>query len=256
MTRIVQSLLIANVIAFVLQNTVRGFANALVFVPYLTLYRPWTLVTYMFLHGGMMHLVFNMLGLWFFGSAVETRLGERRFLILYFLSGLSGALLSMAFSMGSAVIGASAGVFGVMLAFARYWPDTPIMVWMVIPVPARILVLITTVMSIWSGFGGGGGNIAHFAHLGGYGGAWLYLRWLDRASGAFRKRAVGGSAEAAMKLSGWRGIDLARVHQVNRDEVSRLLDKAEKEGVASLTPEERVFLSNFVPAADVVPPTT
>jgi hypothetical protein len=174
-------------------------------------------------------------------------LGERRFLILYFLSGLSGALLSMAFSMGSAVIGASAGVFGIMLAFAKYWPDTPIMIWFVIPVPARILVLITTAMSIWSGFGGMGGNVAHFAHLGGYAGAWLYLRWLDRKSGSFRKRAVGAPVEVVKKVTGLHTIDLARVHEVNRDEVKRLLDKVEKDGVGSLTPEELVFLSNFVP---------
>jgi len=254
-TRVVQALLIANIVAYFVQVTRPELANAFVFIPFLALARPWTVVTYMFLHGGLMHLGFNMLGLWFFGSGVETRLGSRRFLLLYFLSGISGALLSMAFSMGSGVIGASAGVFGVMLAFARFWPDTVIYVWGVIPVPARMLVIITTVMSIWAGFGGGGGNVAHFAHLGGFAGAWLYLKWWERGRGEFRKRAVVEPARALKHVDDLRAIDLTRVHQVNRDEVSRLIEKAGKEGAASLTPEERLFLSNFVPP-DVVPPPT
>ena len=255
MTRVVQALLIANIVAYFLQVTRPELANAFVFIPFLALARPWTVVTYMFLHGGLMHLGFNMLGLWFFGSGVETRLGSRRFLLLYFLSGISGALLSMAFSMGSGVIGASAGVFGVMLAFARFWPDTMIYVWGVIPVPARMLVILTTVMSIWAGFGGGGGNVAHFAHLGGFAGAWLYLKWWERGRGEFRKRAVVEPARALKHVEDLRAIDLSRVHQVNRDEVSRLIEKAGTEGAAALTPEERLFLSNFVPR-DVVPPTT
>ena len=255
MTRFVQTLIIANVIAFFVQSTVPGFTNAFAFIPYFVLVRPWTLVTYMFLHGGFMHLAFNMLGLWFFGSGVETRMGSARFLVLYFVSGIAGALLSMAFSMGSAVIGASAGVFGVMLAFARFCPDTLIMVWGIIPVPARLMVIIMTVISIWSGFGGVGGNTAHFAHLGGFAGAWLYLKWWERGRGTFRKRAVSGPPEVDRRVEGWRSIDASRVHEVNRPEITRLLDKASASGIGSLTPEERVFLSNFVPK-DVVPPTT
>ena len=255
MTRVVQTLLFANIIAFFIQVTQPMFANALVFIPYLAWVRPWTFVTYMFLHGGMMHLAFNMLGLWFFGSGVETRMGSRRFLLLYFLSGITGALLSLVFSRSSAVIGASAGVFGVMLAFARFWPDTVIMIWGVIPVPARILVLITTVMSIWSGFGGGGGNTAHFAHLGGFAGAWLYLKWWERGRLDFRKRAVSGPPDVNTKVEGWRSIDTSHVHEVNRGEITRLLDKAGKDGISALTPEERLFLSNFVPKDVVLPPT-
>jgi membrane associated rhomboid family serine protease len=257
-TKVVQTLLIANVIAFFVQNTRPDIANAFVFVPYFMLTRPWTIVTYMFLHGGMMHLFFNMMGLWFFGSGVETRLGSTRFTVMYFLSGITGALLSTMFS-GSALIGASAGVFGVMFAFARFWPDTPIMVYMIIPVKARTLVIITTVLAFWSGFGGVSDGVAHFAHLGGFVGAWLYLKWWERGRTDFRKRAVAGPEEVVKRIvekpDAWRGIDLAKVHQVNRDEVGRLVDKAAKHGISALTPEERLFLSNFVPT-DVVPPPT
>ena len=254
MTRVVQTLLIANVIAFFVQEARPDIANAFVFHPFFLFRRPWTIVTYMFLHGGMMHLFFNMLGLWFFGSGVETRLGSTRFTVFYFLCGITGALLNTMFS-GGGLIGASAGVFGVMFAFARFWPDTRIMLYFVIPVKARTLVILTTLLAFWSGFGGVGGNVAHFAHLGGFAGAWLYLKWWERGRTGFRKRAVAGPAEVVKRADGWRAIDLARVHQVNRDEVGRLVDKAAKDGIGALTPEERLFLSNFVPQ-DVVPPPT
>jgi membrane associated rhomboid family serine protease len=255
-TRTVQALIIANVIAYFLQSTQPALFSAFVFYPPLAFVRPWTFVTYMFLHGSMMHILFNMLGLYFFGSAVEGRMGQSRFLSLYFVSGITGALLSMVFSSNSPIIGASGGVFGVMLAFARYWPETVILVWGIIPVPARVMVIINTVMSIWFGFGGTGGNTAHFAHLGGFAGAWLYLKWWERGRTDFKKRAVAGPVEVVnKKIEGWRSIDATRIHEVNRGEVLRLIEKASKNGIGALTPEERLFLSNFVPTDTVPPPT-
>lgn len=248
MTPVVRFLLIANVAMFIFQTALPRLANLLVFVPFLVLTRPWSVVTYMFLHGGLMHLAFNMLGLWFFGAGVETRIGSRRFVVLYLVSGISGALLSMAFSMGAAVIGASAGVFGVMLAFARFWPDQPIYIWGILPIPARMLVILTTVMAIWSGFGGVGGNVAHFAHLGGYAGAWIYLRLMERRREEFRRRATSAPPEAVKRLVAWQSVDLTKVHEVNRPEVQRILDKIAQHGPASLTPAEALFFSNFVPS--------
>jgi membrane associated rhomboid family serine protease len=253
-TPVVRALLIANVAAFFLQATQPQLANAFVFVPQLALVRPWSIVTYMFLHGGLMHLGFNMLALFFFGPRVEERIGSRRFTWLYFLSGISGALLSFVFSPGAPIIGASAGVFGVMMGFAHFWPDAPIMIWGIIPVPARILVIITTIFALFSGFGGRGGGVAHFAHLGGYAGAYLYLKWLDRARGAFRRKAKTAPVELTQRLDGWKSIDLKSVHEVNREQVNRILDKISASGIGSLTAEERVFLSNFVPLDDRVPP--
>ena len=253
MTPVVSFLLIANVGAFFLQYTMPALANAFVFVPQLVLLRPWTLVTYMFLHGGLGHIFFNMLALYFFGPRVEERLGSRRFTILYFLSGLSGALLSFAFSPGAPIIGASAGVFGVMMAFAYFWPDALIHIWGIIPVRARMLVIITTLLALWSGFGGAGRGIAHFAHLGGYAGAYLYLKWLDRSRTAFKRRATAAPPVVADRVQRWRAIDRATIHEANRAEVDRILDKISAQGVDSLTPQERVFLSNFVPPDDRPP---
>lgn len=256
MTPVVRALLIANIGAFFLQTMNPYLANAFVFVPAYALVRPWTILTYMFLHGGLMHLLFNMLGLYFFGPQVEAMIGSRRFTWLYFLSGLTGALASFIFSFGSPIIGASAGVFGVMMGFAHFWPHTPIHIWGIIPVPARLLVIITTVIAVYSGYTGRGGGVAHFAHLGGYAGAFLYLKWLDRKRGSFRKTVTAAPKEAVTKLEGWKSIDRQRIHEVNREEVDRILDKISAQGLGSLTAQEKIFLSNFVPPDDRVPPVS
>ncbi len=253
MTPVVRSLLIATVVAFFLQGTVALVYQAFVFVPQLVLVRPWTLVTYMFLHGSITHILFNMLGLFFFGPRVEARIGSRQFAILYFVSGISGALLSLAFSRAP-IVGASAGVFGVMLGFAHFWPDEPIHIWGIIPVPARILVIITTVLTLWSGFSGARGGIAHFAHLGGYAGAFLYLKWLDRSRTSFKRKVASAPPEVTRQIRGYQNIDRSRIHEVNRGEVDRILDKINATGIESLTGQERLFLSNFVPLDDRMPP--
>lgn len=246
MTPVVRLLLFANIAFFFVQYSQPALLEGLVFVPRYFLLRPWTAVTYMFLHGSMGHLFFNMLALFFFGPAVESRLGTRRFTILYFLSGLSGALLSLLFSPGSPIIGASAGVFGVSLAFAYFWPTAPILIWGIFPVQARILVIFTTLMAIFSGFSGALGGIAHFAHLGGYAGAFVYLKLLDRSRTAFKRRAATAPPEVTDRLKGWNAIDPSTVHEANRAEVTRLIEKVRQQGVSSLTGQERIFLSSFI----------
>lgn len=256
MTPFVRILLFANIGVFFLQNTTGWITELMIFVPRFILVRPWTIITYMFLHAGMMHLAFNMLGLFFFGPRVEERLGSRNFLYLYMISGISGALLSLIMGPSAAVLGASAAVFGVMLAFAYFWPDMPIHIWGIIPVPARMLVIITTVLSLWSGLGGVRNNVAHFAHLGGYAGAWLYLKWLDRKRLDFRKKATAAAPVRELKFTKRPEVDLKKVHEVNREEVNRILDKISAHGMSALTPQERVFLSNFAPSDDRVPPVS
>ncbi|MBK9409233.1 MAG: rhomboid family intramembrane serine protease [Gemmatimonadetes bacterium] len=193
MTPVVLILVLVNIAAYLLQSMVPGLGNWFAFVPAAALVRPWTVVTYMFLHGSLSHIGFNMLALYFFGPRIEDRMGSQRFATLYFASGITGALLSMLFS-GAPIIGASGGVFGVMLAFAFFWPNDVILLWGIVPVPARVLVIGTTVLALFSGFSGGGDGIAHFAHLGGYAGAFLYLKWLERGRGKFRQMATSTSA--------------------------------------------------------------
>jgi membrane associated rhomboid family serine protease len=256
MTRWVQRLLIANIGMFFVQQTMPGVTDALAFVPVLALARPWSIVTYMFLHGSMMHILLNMLGLYFFGPRVEQRLGADRFLWLYFLSGISGALLSLWLAPQSPIIGASAAIFGVVLAFARFWPTDKIYIWGVLPLEARWFVGITVVLAIYSGLNGSTGGVADFAHLGGYVGAYLYLRWLEETKGSKRFRELAVTAPPDRRLSNWKRVDMQSVHELNRAEVNRILDKISASGLGSLTPQEKQFLSNFVPPDDRVTPAT
>lgn len=254
MTPWVQRLVIANVLMFFLQQTSGGLTDQLVFMPVLVLGRPWTILSYMFLHGSFTHILFNMLGLYFFGPRVEQRIGSNRFITLYLIGGFFGALFQLIFAPNYPMIGASAAVFAVMFAFAKFWPTDLIYIWGIIPVQARWLVIITTVMAVAFGFTGANAGVAHFAHLGGYAGAFLFLLYLDRTQGAkqFRKTTVAPVADP--QLGNWRNVNRDDIHSVNRDEVNRILDKISASGLTSLTAQERLFLSNFVPPDDRAKP--
>jgi membrane associated rhomboid family serine protease len=252
-------LIVANVIVFVLQLSGVLSATQLAMWPPQLLVRPWTILTYMFAHADTTHIFFNMISLVFFGPRVESRLGAGRFVGLYFVAGLSAAVVSILFSPMSPIVGASGATFGVTLAFARFWPDAQILVWGILPMPVLAMVILTTVGSLVGGFGGGSG-IAHFAHLGGYAGAWIYLMALGRWSGAaqFRRRAEArpgaapspapaGFQRDSASLSRWSRIPRDQLHEVNRTEIERLLEKAHAKGVGSLTPTERETLDRFAP---------
>ncbi len=251
MTPWVSRLIVANVAIFLLQQLNPQLTGALILVPSLIPVRPWSIVTYMFLHGGLLHIGFNMLGLFFFGPGVESRLGSRRFLTLYFVSGIGGAVLSAVFPYARYVptLGASGALFGVMLAFARFWPRQVILFWFV-PLEARWWVVLMTAMSLLGGAGGFRDGIAHFAHLGGFLGGWLYLKWMERWGPAAQwKRKA--SAPLAPRVSGtqalerWKRIDPAALHPVNREELERVMAKVAAGGPAALTADERAFLDRF-----------
>ena len=167
----------ANVVMFVATS----------FVPSLTLYLGllpvavvehlwvWQLATYMFLHGGIFHILFNMLALWMFGAELERTWGTRYFLKFYFVTGIGAGLLTVIFSLlpfgfaryiyGADIIGASGAIFGLLLAYALYFPDRPIYMYLVFPIPARIFVLILGVIELWSSVSGVQGGVANATHL-------------------------------------------------------------------------------------------
>jgi membrane associated rhomboid family serine protease len=252
MTPWARRLLIANVAVFFGTTLLLPpyLVDQLVLIPGLLAVRPWTLVTYQFLHAGVMHLLFNMLGLYFFGPRLEARIGSRQFLLLYLVSGAVGALLSI-FTPAARIVGASGAVFGVLLGFARYWPRERIYIYGLIPVEARVLVVFLAALSLWSGFTGGDG-IAHFAHLGGFVGGWIYLKILERNSPArkFKQKVeaamVGGVRPSPRDLERWAQIDSGTLHPINRAEYERVLQKAREFGVPSLTVQERAFMERFV----------
>ena len=246
MTPWVTRLIIANVAMYFISTALPNTSPSLVLVPAFILIRPWTLITYMFLHGSLWHLLFNMLGLFFFGPRLELELGGRKFLWLYFLSGIMGGLLSFVFTPFAGIIGASGAVFGVFLGFAYYWPRESIYVWGIFPIEARLLVIIMTALSLFGGFGGSESGIAHFAHLGGFVGGFLYLKWLDKTSRAARlEKEFSGPPPRSSDLERWAKIRRESLHEVNRAELDRILAKMKLTGVESLTPEERIFLDRF-----------
>jgi len=249
-------LIVANIVVYFLEQTGMGVANYLAFVPNDVVLQPWTLVTYMFVHANVTHILFNMLALYFFGPRVEERLGSRRFITLYLLSGVSGAVLSMMFARNAPIVGASGAVFGVMLAFARFWPTAEIYIMGILPLQARVAVLLMAAAALWSGVQGSRGGVADFAHLGGFGGGWLYLIWLDRRAGIKKFRSKTVAPVGKDVLANYKSINTGSIHAVNRDEVNRILDKINASGLASLTAQEKLFLSNFVPPDDRIPPPT
>lgn len=146
-------------------------------------FQPWQILTYSFLHGGIFHLAFNMFALYMFGSDLERLWGPKRFLNLYFASVISAGLAQLAVSSLLSVapyptIGASGGVFGLLLAFALYFPNrTVVLLFPPIPMPAWLFVTLYGALELYLGVTGTQEGVAHFAHLGGMLGAWLLIQY-------------------------------------------------------------------------------
>jgi membrane associated rhomboid family serine protease len=143
--------------------------------------RVWTLVTYMFMHGGLMHLVFNMLGLFVFGTQVERYMGSREFLLFYLVTGTLAGLFSFFayWFTGRALtilLGASGALFAVELAYAVFFPDSILYLWGILPLRAPVMVLGFTALELVSSVTGLASGVAHFTHLAGFGFAWIYFR--------------------------------------------------------------------------------
>ncbi len=189
------ALLVANFAAYVAQE---WFGDGLLLyfalwpvglpaVPGLPGFLPWQVVTYGFLHGSLMHILFNMLAVYMFGSEVERVIGSKRYLNLYFGSVITAALTQLAVQAlaGSdplPTVGASGGVFGLLLAYGLFFPNRIIMLLIPpIPLPARLMVVLYGGLELFLGVTGTQQGVAHFAHLGGMLGAWLVIRqWMRR----------------------------------------------------------------------------
>lgn len=249
----VRRLIVANVLMFGLQFFVPSVTGWLELVPAALPVRPWTIITYQFLHGSVLHILFNMYALYLFGPRVEERVTSRHFIWFYLLSGIGGGLLSWVMTPNIGILGASGAIMGVMVAYAVYWPRDRMLIWGVLPVEMWMLAVGYVLLDL-VGFGA---NIAHFAHLGGAATGWLYLKVLDIRSPARawkkkvapqRSPVIGGIGNGD-PLKRWRDIRLDDLHPINRDEVVRLLRKAQQYGTKSLTNEERATLDRFAGTA-------
>jgi len=177
--------------------------------PYAVVHRLylWQLVTYLFLHGGFFHILFNMFALWMFGPDLEQLWGGSEFLKFYLLTGVGAGVFDVVLttlfgSPYSLTIGASGALYGLLLAFGLIFPDRPIFLWLIIPIKAKWFVLIIGVIEFYSELSGPGSGIAHLAHLGGMLVAFLYLR--------------GGGLSGRMQLhyAEWRRARLRRKFDV------------------------------------------
>jgi len=226
-----------------------------------TLFQPWRVVTYTFLHSLMspLHFIFNMLWLWWMGRPVEETIGPRSFLTIYFAAGLAGALIDIIISLTGAfapedgqvftVIGASGAVFGIMVAFAMLFPRTPIMLIFLPPIEARYLVGGLIALDIL--FLNTGGYVARIVHLGGALTGYLLMR--ARAQGTdlslipryfeylFMKVKPKSTSSPKKPKNKKMSIvsDADIIEEVEQSELDEILEKISRNGYDSLTKEEK-----------------
>ena len=191
MPRGTQAIIGANVVVFLLQMQMGDaltvwlalwpLGSSAVFGPTVG-FEPWQLVTYSFLHGGFAHIFFNMFAVYMFGGTLEQLFGTRWYLSLYFVSVVTAGVAQLGVSalMGSPypTLGASGGVFGLLLAFGMYFPRrTIVLMFPPIPMQAWLFVTLYGGLELFLGVTGTQAGVAHFAHLGGMAGAFLMIQW-------------------------------------------------------------------------------
>lgn len=225
-------------------------------------FMPWQLVTYMFLHGGFFHIFFNMLMLWMFGMELENTWGSKKFLIFYLTTGIAAGLANLfiapLFSTPGPTIGASGGVYAVLVAFAMMFPDRYIYLYFFLPVRAKYMISFFILLEVFNGISGTMDGIAHIAHLGGavVGAIWVVLDRrgsIDKMlSNVGKKSQVGGgsawdsSPREAKFYEFTSGKDRPKTKDPEFDEsqkrIDDILDKISVSGYSSLTEEEKSIL--------------
>lgn len=261
-------LLAANAVVLLLQQTIFTsdyLTQLLSFSSTVALQRPWTFVTYMFVHGGIFHLAANSLALFVFGPAVERRLGSPTFIFYYLYCGIGAAIFSMllhSINLGAdPFVGASGAILGVAYAFSRIQPDAQLMVFPIpVPIRARWLILMLAAFDVVGLFFLNDG-IAHGAHLGGLlsGALYFVLRGIARPADPMpisspRRRvpvAARGGGGGAHQPSIAPHAETSAPHPTRDSqprrgeetaEIDRVLDKISATGLDSLTADERRFL--------------
>jgi membrane associated rhomboid family serine protease len=201
-------------------------------------YQYWRLLTYMFAHdySGFIHILFNMLTLWMFGTPVAHEMGEGKFWRFYLFSGLFAGLCSLAFyaftGNNAVIVGASGAIFALMFAFARFFPNSQILLFFIFPVSAKYAVLIIGAIELL--LITSNDHIAHVAHLGGALFAWLYLRWDDGEGGLL------DGLQRWRTRRRWKKVqrETERTREAMED-IDPILEKIARQGIQSLTRDER-----------------
>ncbi|MBI4422770.1 MAG: rhomboid family intramembrane serine protease [Elusimicrobia bacterium] len=246
----IKILALANAVGFVLAQIVGGkFYELFGLVPAHVLQDRWVWqpLSYLFIHGSFMHLLFNVFALWMFGMPVEAQWGARDFLKYYFLCGIGAGLLSIASSPGSAypIIGASGAVYGLLVAFAMLYPDAVIYLYFFFPVKASHMAILFGVIEFFASATQATPGVARFAHLGGMVIGYVYIRWWwilkIRLKGLWS--GLGAAAGPRPARRGPKRADAAPPPEADpMEEVDRILDKISAHGKESLSEEEREVL--------------
>lgn len=252
----IKGLIVANVVVFLLSHIagLDQFSQMFGLVPRHAIFDRWLWqpFTYLFIHGGFMHLLFNLFALWMFGMPVESEWGGAEFVKYYFLCGLGAAALTLALTPHSPipVIGASGPIYGLLVAFAMLYPDAVVYLYFLIPISARNMAILFGLIEFFSGWSGARPGIANFAHLGGMVTGYLYIRWWwtikIRAKAAFKDF---GGRPRAPKSGASRGVFKSIEGESSQAdpmmEVDRILDKILASGLESLTEEERAIMKRY-----------
>lgn len=196
---VTKNLVAINILMFIATLVNENFmvANFAMFYPASPFFKPWQILTHMFMHGGFWHIFFNMYSLLMFGSILERSLGPKKFLIFYFVTGLGAVALHTGvewmqarvfIANGAAgayqqllvtpTLGASGAIYGILIGFAMLYPQARLtLIFPPIPMTAKWLVIIFAAIELFSGINGIQDGVAHFAHLGGMLFGWLLIRW-------------------------------------------------------------------------------
>jgi membrane associated rhomboid family serine protease len=276
---VIKGLLVSNILAWVLFDLVLRpiviggtpvfhlLAGYLMLWPLGTHFYPWQILSYMFLHGGFLHLFFNMLVLWIFGTELEQLWGSRRFLLFYLAcgvgAGLSNLFVAPLFGEVGPTVGASGAIFGLLIAFGMLFPDRPIYLYFLLPVKAKYFVAGYIGLELLLGITQTTDGLAHFAHLGGAAvGFLLVLKDLRsfRPAGPMWRSAAAEKGNGPDRRRPWREaggeIREARFYDINtgralgdrkeenpQEVIDAILDKISRGGYQSLTEEEKRILN-------------
>lgn len=244
-------LIIANVAAFVLIQLVGGqFYDLFGLVP-IHLWRDrwaWQTVTHLFIHGGFFNLFFNLLILWMFATPIESQWGTTEFLKYYFLCGIGAGIISAAAQPHSAVpiVGASAAIYGLLVAYAMLYPDAVVYLYLLFPIKARYLAVLAALMIFFAGPSALSPGVARFTQLSGMVIGYVYIRWWweieIQAKGLWKRRFAGAWGRASRRSvlieSAIRKPAGSAKDDDLDDEVNRILDKISAQGQQSLSSDE------------------
>ncbi|MFA6028643.1 MAG: rhomboid family intramembrane serine protease [Elusimicrobiota bacterium] len=264
MSSTLKALIVANLVIYGLGLLVGGdFTRLFGLVPAKVVEGRWVWqpFTYLFLHGGFVHLLFNLLALWMFGISVEAAWGPREFLRYYFICGVGAGLVNIAVAPHSLVpiIGASGAIYGLLVAFAMLYPEAVVYLYGFFPVKAKHMAILFGLVEFFAGAADFTPGVARLAHLAGMVIGFVYIRWWWIMK--IRAKALVGDlmprgpvpverAARPAPRKPRRAPLMVRTQEEEMAEVDRILDKILEHGESALTDDERATLRRHKPGGD------